>query len=234
MNNKKNRSFSIVIPVFNESQNIINLIKEINLSIDKKYTYEIVIVNDSSNDDTEELLLKYNSIYKFTLIKNKKNMGQSFSIHLGIKNSLFDHIVTIDGDGQNNPKDINNLLEIYFSTHYSLVGGIREKRKDTVTKRITSIFANKIRNYILKDGCPDTGCSLKVFEKNIFLNFPYFNGVHRFLPALFKGYGNKTFFVNVDHRQRVFGKSNYGTFDRFFKGVRDIIKVIKILKKVKK
>ena len=96
---------------------------------------------------------------------------------------------------------------------------------------LSSKFANSIRSKILKDDCLDTGCSLKVFDKNIFLNFPYFNGIHRFLPALFKGYGYKTYFINVDHRPRKKGKSNYGTIDRLYRGIIDIIKVRKIIKK---
>ena len=95
-------------------------------------------------------------------------------------------------------------------------------------------MANSFRQYILKDNCEDTGCSLKVFDKNIFMKFPFFNGIHRFLPALYKGYGINTFFVKVDHRYRKFGLSKYGTFGRLFRGIRDLIKVAKIINKIKK
>jgi len=116
----------------------------------------------------------------------------------------------------------------------SLIGGIRANRKDTYFKILASKIANLIRASILKDECIDTGCSLKIFDRNIFLSFPYFDGIHRFLPALFKGYGKRTFFMNVDHRSRLYGTSKYGNFFRMFKGIRDLIKVLKIIKEFKR
>ena len=156
---------SIVIPIFNEEKNILKLLKEINSLIDIKYKYEIIIINDCSIDNSKDLLTNIKSDYNFVLINNKKNMGQSFCISIGIKNAKYDNIVTIDGDGQNHPKDINKILNIYFESDYSLVGGIRKKRKDKMIKRFSSVFANKIRKFILKYNCPVTGCSLKVFKK---------------------------------------------------------------------
>lgn len=227
-------SFSIIIPVFNESNNIALLIKEIQLILQNYKKFEIIIVNDGSNDNTSDVLQNIEKKFPITIIQNDKNLGQSLSIWKGAQNSNYDTIITIDGDGQNNPKDIPMLIDVFFSEKkYSLVGGIRKKRKDSLIKILSSKFANKIRSYILQDDCPDTGCSLKVFNKEIFLQFPFFNGIHRFLPALFKGYGEKTFFLNVDHRHRAFGTSKYGTFGRLFRGVRDLIKVAKIIKKFK-
>ena len=168
-------------------------------------------------------------------IKNKKNIGQSFSILAGIKNSIYDTIVTLDGDGQNNPEDIPKLLEIYFNQDkYYLVGGLRLKRKDNFIKRISSKIANKVRQSILKDNCSDTGCSLKVFSKKIFLQFPEFKSMHRFLPALFKGYGYGTYFIEVEHRNREKGKSKYGTLDRLFRGIFDLINVKLMINKINK
>jgi len=124
------------------------------------------------------------------------------------------------------------LLEHYFlNESICLVGGIRSKRKDNIIKIFSSKIANKIRSYIFKDNCNDTGCSLKVFKKEIFLEFPYFNGIHRFLPSLFTGYGYETLFIKVDHRPRIRGSSNYGIFDRLFRGIVDIIKVKNIISK---
>ena len=114
-----------------------------------------------------------------------------------------------------------------------MVGGIRKKRKDNLLKIFSSRIANIIRKLILNDNCDDTGCSLKVFDKNVFMLFPFFDGMHRFLPALFIGHSKKTFFTNVDHRKRIYGKSKYGTFKRLFGGIRDIIKVKKILRNKK-
>jgi len=223
--------FSIVIPVFDEAQNIEALVDEIFNSLKDYNDFEVILVNDSSNDNTIELVCALKKKFNIILINNSKNKGQSFCIHKGILESKKNTIVTIDGDGQNNPLDIPKLLEIYFSNEeISLVGGIRIKRKDNLIKIISSKIANTIRSKILKDGCEDTGCSLKVFDKNIFLQFPFFHGIHRFLPALFNGYGYKTFFTVVDHRPRVKGYSKYRTLDRLYRGIIDIIKVKKIIK----
>ena len=229
--------FSIVIPVYNEQLNLDVLVEEIFLSLlDYDSKFELIFVNDLSTDDTlkviKELKDKYPKIIKY--ISNKKNLGQSYSLTEGIKISKSNIIVTLDGDGQNNPKDIPKLLEKYLNNNnFSLISGIRFKRKKNYLKIISSKLANYVRKYILKDDCIDTGCSLKIFDKHIFLEFPFFDGIHRFLPALFKGYGKKTHFVNVDHRHRVFGASKYGTMGRLFRGIRDLIKVFKIIKKFK-
>ena len=222
--------FSLVIPLYNESRNIKFLIDEIISNLINYKNYEIILVNDASTDDTSYVIdsLTFKNI---KILTNTKNKGQSFSIHEGIKNSSYNIIVTLDGDGQNDPADISKLYELYlYNENVKLVGGIRRNRKDNYTKIITSKVANFIRSRILNDECEDTGCALKVFDKRIFLSFPMFNGIHRFLPALFKGYGYKTLFVDVNHRKRIHGKSKYGTMNRLFAGIRDIIKVNKILK----
>jgi len=231
-------NFSIIIPVFNEEKNIVDLIDEINLSLNDYYKlFEIIIVNDCSTDDTYKLLnlktKKPNNNIK--IINNEKNLGQSYSISNGIKNSNYEIIVTIDGDGQNDPKDILKLLKYYIShKDLFLVGGIRKKRKDKIIKILSSKLANFVRKNILNDKCDDTGCSLKVFDKSCFLKFPFFDGMHRFLPALFSGFSKKTFFISVNHRHRIHGKSNYGTFERLYKGIFDLYKVAKIIRKLKK
>ncbi len=230
-------NFSIIIPVYNENKNILKLIEEIILSIEDYENYQIIIVNDGSEDDSSIIInniLKKHSTIDIVKICNKKNMGQSYSIKSGIEKAKYDCIVTIDGDLQNDPKDIPLLLKIYFNEKkLKLVGGIRTNRKDSNLKKVASIIANKFRMFILNDDCIDTGCSLKVFDKNIFLNFPYFNGIHRFLPALFKGYKFKTKFINVNHRQRVYGKSNYKNLPRLIRGIFDIYRVSKIINKLK-
>ena len=224
--------FSIVIPSFNEGKNIVNLYKEINLYL--KGDYEIIFVDDGSVDDSDYYFDRLKLEKNFILIRNPSNLGQSRSLLNGIKNSRSDTIVTLDGDCQNDPKDINKLLEIYYKDDMHLVGGIREKRKDTIVKKLSSIIANKVRAFILKDNCPDTGCGLKIFSKKIFMFLPFFDGMHRFLPALFLGLGYKTSFVLVNHRIRRYGKSNYGVINRLFKGIGDIYRVRKIIKNTKK
>ncbi len=226
--------FSIIIPCYNEEKNIDNLIVEID-SFLKPYKYELVIVDDKSTDNTLKVLEKYRKDPKFKILKNNKNFGQSYSLFIGIKEASNKTIITMDGDGQNNPKDIPNLYKIYNNNiNVSLVSGIRIKRKDKVIKIISSRIANYIRGKIFNDNCKDTGCSLKVFDKEIFMHFPFFDGIHRFIPSLFSGLNQKIIYVDVDHRFRKYGISKYGTIDRLFRGLRDMIIVYRILKKMKK
>lgn len=227
-------NFSIIIPVYNEALNIQKLLDEIfNVLKNKKYNFELIIIDDGSVDETINLITilknKYNIIYK----RNKKNFGQSFSIREGILISKYDTIITIDGDGQNNPINILDLLEVYGDqNNYQLVSGIRRERKDSLLKKISSIIANRIRSFVLGDNCKDTGCSLKIFNKKAFNKFPFFNGIHRFIPSLFEANNLSVKYIEVDHRPRIKGKSKYGTIDRLFKGLLDLYKVYKIIKKI--
>ena len=223
-------NISIIIPVYNETGNIPSLYNEIVSTLYHFIEYEIIFVDDASTDGSKELLNQLHKQKLIKLITHKKKLGQSQSILTGAKQAKFDTIVTLDGDGQNNPSDILKLLKVYLSNNnFLLVGGIRVKRMDNIIKIISSKIANKIRSFVLNDDCLDTGCSLKVFSKKIFLHFPFFDGIHRFLPALYKGYGYKTCFIPVDHRLRIHGKSNYGIRDRLFKGIYDLIRVKKII-----
>ena len=225
---------SIIIPVYNESENLELLLGEIENNLQQTFNYEIILVDDCSKDKTREIVNKIKLKNKIVYIKNNKNYGQSYSINKGILNSKFNTVVTIDGDGQNNPKDIITLANYYFKNNeISLVGGIRNKRKDSFIKIISSRIANYVRSLIFQDKCKDTGCSLKVFSKDCYLNFPFFNSIHRFLPALFVGFGFKTKFINVDHRARLKGYSKYGTLDRLYRGILDIIIVRNIINKYK-
>ena len=225
--------FSLIIPCFNEEKNIDKLLSEIKINL-SNYKYEIIIIDDKSTDKS---LAKLENSYLSNLkvIKNPKNMGQSFSIYAGIKEAITDTIITIDCDGQNNPEDIPRLYQIYKNNkNIDLVSGIRVKRKDNLIKKNSSKIANYIRNIFFKDNCRDTGCSLKVFNKKIFLIFPYFDGIHRFIPSLYAGINKEIIYVDVDHRLRIFGKSKYGTLGRLFRGIRDMIKVYKLIKNINK
>lgn len=226
-------NFSILIPCFNEKDNIPNLLSEIKDSL-INFNYEILIIDDFSTDNSVEIINNFKSIKNLHIIENKKNRGQSFCIYEGVKAAKYKTMVTIDCDGQNNPKDIPKLLKIYFENiNVDLVAGIRKNRKDSFIKVISSKFANYLRNLIFKDQCSDTGCSLKVFNKEVFLKFPFFDGIHRFIPALFRGIDKKAIYIDVDHRKRKYGHSKYGTINRALKGINDIFKVIKIIKKIR-
>ena len=230
-------NISIVIPIYNEEKNIIKLFHELKQSIadNQNYNFELIFVNDCSIDNSLNILnqLKINNKL-LSIINNSENLGQSSSINIGIKNSKYNNIITMDGDGQNNPKDLKIIIQSYFSENADLVSGIRKVRKDTIIKKISSQIANKIRSSVLKDKCSDTGCSLKMFKEEIFLSFPFFNGIHRFIPSLFSGYNKKIVYVDVDHRAREYGQSNYGTVIRLIKGIGDLIRVFFIIKKYRK
>ena len=225
-----NLEFSIVIPIFNEKENIELLIVEIINKINKNIKFEIIIIDDGSTDGSKEVCYNLTKKYKNTYVfLHQENLGQSKAIHTGIINSSFNCIITLDGDGQNNPIDINNLINEFTINELDLIGGLRLNRKDSLWKIISSKIANKIRKTILQDDCLDTGCSLKIFFKKRYLEIPFFDGNHRFLPALFKGFGFKTKFIPVDHRKRIKGYSKYGTIDRMIKGIKDILVVKKII-----
>ena len=228
-------NISVVIPLYNETYNIEPLYKEIIKSLNSIIIFEIIYVDDGSNDNSHLILdnLKKEKFVK--VIKHNRNLGQSFSLLSGIKEAKYETIVTLDGDGQNIPGDIIKLIEVYFaSKNLCLVGGIREYRKDSNLKIISSKIANFVRSSILQDKCADTGCGLKVFNKEKFLSLPFFDGIHRFLPALFRGFGYNISFVQVGHRPRIHGISKYGTLKRLFICIIDIIRVLKIIKSANK
>lgn len=228
----KDFDFSIVIPIFNESENIIFLLNEIDACL-KVFNYEIILVDDCSKDNTLDILRNYKK-NNIVLIKNPNNLGQSKSIFNGVKAANSKNIVTLDGDGQNDPADIPNLYKVFKKNNAGLVSGLRLRRKDNLLKKISSKVANAFRSFILNDGCVDSGCGLKIFNKNFFLNIFFFDSIHRFLPALFKGYGYKVMFVSVNHRYRKYGRSKYGIINRLFIGLFDTVRVFVIINFKKK
>jgi len=229
-------NYSIVVPFYNEEKNISLFLDEIIniiLNIKTLNNFEILCINDGSIDNTSKLLNYYKTNFDFIKIYNlNKNKGQSNAIYYGIKNAKYENIITIDGDCQNDPKDILKMIKFYQKDpSIFLLAGERIKRIDSIVKVLSSRIANKFRNFIFKDGCKDTGCSLKIFKKNIFLQIPFFDGVHRFIPSIFVGFGYKVRYINVNHRPRQNGHSKYGITNRLFRGLRDIFVVKKIIKK---
>ena len=223
------KKLSIIIPVFNEEENIIPLYNELVYVLNPIFIFELVFVNDFSNDNSKKIINNLKrSDQRIMIINNAQNFGQSYSIHKGILKSNYDNIITIDGDCQNDPRDIEKLANIYFSKKLDLVGGIRINRKDSNLKIISSKIANFVRSKLLKDNCADTGCALKIMNKKSFLKIKFFKGYHRFFPALFLKYGFKTDFTYVNHRYRNKGQSKYGTLGRLFEGLRDLIRVMNI------
>ena len=221
---------SVVIPVRNEAPNIEPLVTEIRAALDGRLDYEIVYVDDGSSDGTAAAIraLAHN-FPRLRLVRHAKSCGQSTAVRTGVKAARSPWIATLDGDGQNDPADIPRLWEIARAapaTPPLLVAGHRQKRRDTLTKRLSSRLANGVRRRLLGDGTPDTGCGLKLFRRDLFLDLPYFDHMHRFLPALVQRAGGRTVSVPVNHRPRQRGTSNYGVFDRLWVGISDLFGVM--------
>lgn len=218
--------FSLIIPAYNEAGNIGRLVDECFSAIPKSILGELIVVDDCSTDDTAsevtELKAKYKSL---RVIRHQTNSGQSTALRTGILAAKHDIIAQLDGDGQNDPADLLKLLERLGtpgSSETALVGGVRTARKDTGSKRIASKVANKVRNWFLRDNCPDTGCGTKVYWREAFMKLPFFTSIHRYLPALFQTYGYKCDYVPVNDRPRMSGSSKYNNFSRGLIGIYDL------------
>lgn len=221
---------SVVIPVQNEEENVRMLIDEVRQALDGVLNYELIYVNDGSTDSTLEILEQYRSGFSLLkIISHEKGVGQSTAVQTGVKHAESPVIATLDGDGQNDPADIPALFQVLIensATGVVLVNGYRKKRKDTFIKRTSSRFANGIRRWLLDDDTPDTGCGLKVFSRDAYLDIPFFDHLHRFLPAMMINEGGRVMSVEVNHRERQLGSSHYGFFDRLWVGIFDILGVI--------
>ncbi len=221
---------SVVIPVRNEAPNIGPLVVEIHAALDGRLDYEIVYVDDGSSDDTVATIRTLaRDFAPLRLVRHAKSCGQSAAVRSGVKAARAPWIATLDGDGQNDPADIPKLWDMASGTADNLqllVAGFRQKRRDTLVKRLSSRIANGVRRRLLRDGTPDTGCGLKLFRRDLFLDLPYFDHLHRFLPALVQRQGGRTVSVPVNHRARERGVSNYGVFDRLWVGITDLLGVM--------
>ena len=227
---------SVVIPVKNEAENIAPLVAEIHLALDPLVGFEIVYVDDGSTDDTVARIRALQARDPaLRLIRHEQSCGQSTAVRTGVKAAQGRWVATLDGDGQNDPADIPALWRLASGGGTAqLYAGWRAKRKDAAVKRISSRLANGIRSWLLGDATPDTGCGLKLFERAVFLELPYFDHMHRFLPALVLRAGGQVVSVKVNHRPRERGKSNYGTFDRLWVGISDIIGVAWLQRRAKR
>ena len=222
---------SVVIPVHNEAENIGVLTQEISRVLDAKHSYEIIFVDDGSQDQTPMILSslqqRFPSVHP---VYHVQNYGQSAALLTGIKHALHPVIVTMDGDGQNDPEDIETLLKVYERSEtpasHVMVTGYRRRRCDTRWRKLSSHIANTIRSRFLGDGIPDSGCGLKVFSHELFDGLPTFDHMHRFLPSLVIRIGGKIISVDVNHRPRRSGRSHYGTLDRLAAGIVDLFGVM--------
>jgi len=227
---------SVVVPVRNEAENIAPLIAEIAAALDGRFAYEIIYVNDGSTDATaERLSAEMKARGNLRRIDHAKSTGQSAAVRSGVRAARGAIVATLDGDGQNNPAFLPDLVTALQKggERVGLVAGQRVGRKDTGFKKFQSRVANAVRNAILKDGTRDTGCGLKAFRREVFLTMPYFDGLHRFLPALMRREGYEIGYVDVIDRPRHSGVSNYGFFDRLWIGILDLFGVWWLIRRKK-
>ncbi len=217
--------YSIIVPLKDEEGNIQALIEETEPVMESlKQPWEMILVDDGSVDKTREILTRLSSSRKFLRpLHFTKNFGQSAAFDAGFKAARGEFVITLDGDRQNDPADIPKLIE--QMKDFDLVCGIRQKRRDTPVKRITSFLANKIRSKFLNDGIQDTGCSLKLYRRSCLETIKLYQGMHRFLPALFQIEGYKVGQIPVRHRERTHGKTKYNFLNRSFNTVFDMLAV---------
>ena len=233
--NSASLALSVVVPVKNEVDNVEPLISEIATTLRGREAFEIIYIDDGSDDGTAERLLELTTPYpELKVFRHKVCCGQSTAIVTGVRHAQAPLIATLDGDGQNDPADIPALLERFRAsrdTGQTMVVGWRAKRRDTFIRRISSRIANRVRSGMLKDQTPDTGCGLKVFSKDAFLKMPHFNHMHRFLPALMIRGGGAVVSVEVNHRHRERGTSKYGVWNRLWVGIVDICGVMWLIRR---
>lgn len=224
----QNPALSVVVPVFNERDNVAPLISEILAALRGVTTFEIVYVDDQSRDDTAAVLQSLKAATpELRILQHATQSGQSTAIRTGVKGARGAWIATLDGDGQNDPADLPKLLTARDSGDPSvkLYAGWRVNRQDSGSKRWASKYANAIRARMLHDDTPDTGCGTKLFEREAFLDLPYFDHMHRYLPALMQRSGWKTVSIPVNHRPRGAGVSKYNNLQRALVGIRDLMGV---------
>ena len=226
---------SVVVPVHNEAGNAAALAREIADAMSGR-AFELIFVNDASTDSTlDELVELKSELPQLRVLSHRKNAGQSRAIRTGVQHARAPIIGTLDGDGQNDPADLPELFRRLTRPDapekLAMVMGRRAKRQDTAWKRFGSRFANNIRQRLLKDGCDDSGCGIKVIRRSVYLELPYFDHMHRYMPALINAEGYKAEFVNVNHRGRIHGVSKYTNFGRLGAAVSDLRGVTWLMKR---
>lgn len=228
---------SVVVPVHNERDNIVPLIEEIVAALRGRVALEIVYVDDASRDDSLAVLREARQRFpELRVLRHLSQSGQSTAVRTGVKAARGAWIATLDGDGQNDPADIPKLLAARDAGEAAVkcYAGWRVNRRDDALKRVSSKVANAVRSRILRDATPDTGCGLKLFEREAFLELPYFDHMHRFLPALFQRAGWQVRSVPVNHRPRTRGTSKYGMWNRLWVGIVDLRGVGWLIRRAKR
>ncbi len=229
--------FSVVVPACNESENVEPLAREIDAALAGR-AYEMIFIDDGSTDDTVAVLKRLKtSLPTLRVLSHSFRSGQSAAVASGVRAARGPWIATLDGDGQNDPADIPKLIAARDAAENRNVrlfmGNRTASRQDTAYRKLQSRIANGVRSSLLGDGTPDTGCGIKLFSREMFLELPRFDHMHRFLPALFQRHGSRVVSVPVSHRPRTRGTSKYGMLNRLWVGVIDIIGVMWLRRRYK-
>jgi dolichol-phosphate mannosyltransferase len=228
---------SVVVPVCNEEGNVEPLAREIDAAL-KHLRYEMIFVDDGSTDATAARLVaaRQSGLTALRVLRHSFRSGQSAAVASGVRAARAPWVATLDGDGQNDPADIPKLLAARSDASHAnvlLFMGNRTTRRDTGFRRLQSRVANGVRGWLLGDGTPDTGCGIKLFHRETFLELPRFDHMHRFMPALFQRHGARVVSVPVNHRARASGQSKYGMLNRLWVGIVDICGVIWLRRRFK-
>ncbi|HXX07138.1 MAG TPA: glycosyltransferase family 2 protein [Pseudolabrys sp.] len=235
--NSVDPTVSIVVPVRNEAGNIAPLVAEITKALEGQWRFEIIYVNDGSNDETDTELERLKAQHPWLRhIRHRESCGQSAAVRTGVTAARASIVVTLDGDGQNDPAFVPALIRALEAgaPDVALIAGQRIGRKASGFKKFQSRIANTVRGAVLRDGTRDTGCGLKAFRRDVFLRLPYFDGLHRFLPALVRREGYAIGYVDVVDRPRAHGVSNYGMWDRLWIGILDLAGVWWLIRRKKR
>ncbi len=232
------QSLSVVLPAKNEALSLPALIGEIHQALEGQFDYEVVVVDDGSDDGTGQAAIDAAAPLGCPLqvIRHRHSCGQSTAILSGVRAAHGTWIATLDADGQNDPADIPAMVNLASQDpiHHICIAGFRENRLDSEWKRFQSRVANRLRASLLNDGVPDTGCGLKVLRRETFLSLPYFDHMHRFLPALIIRMGGTVRVHPVHHRPRLAGQSKYGAFNRAWVGLVDLFGVLWLQRRAKR
>lgn len=231
MNVSNSIQLAVVVPMRDEAENVLPLLAEIDAALAALPPAEIIVVNDGSRDSTgDQLRLAMIHNPRLRVVEHDISCGQSMAVRSGIKAAQAPWIITLDGDGQNDPADIPNLWrvrqELGDAAALTLVIGHRTKRQDSVIKKISSRLAFRFRHWLLGDDTPDTGCGIKLFARALYFELPYFDHMHRFISTLVLRQRGRVYSLPVNHRPRVRGASKYGTLDRLAVGIVDILGVM--------
>ena len=227
--------FSVVVPVHNESGNVASLIDEIAVALDGR-AFEMLFVDDASSDDTRAVLVGLKAQYpQLRVLSHRQNAGQSRAIRSGILAARGPIIGTLDGDGQNDPADLpalyRSLARADAPEGLAMVMGRRATRKDSAWKKFGSTVGNAVRRRMLRDDCDDSGCGIKAMIRDKYLSLPYFDHMHRYMPALMAAEGYAVEFINVNHRERGSGVSNYNNFGRLWAALADMRGVMWLIRR---